>query len=423
MFSRLFLWIFIPAVFLMPHNISAQTPATLTVTVIGNALIHGGDVPKAREAAISNALGGAVDRAAVEILPADIFAGNFDKLNEILCVNPTKFVQTYKVLAESQAGKAYRIMMEVTVLTDSLNAQKAKLARIAPKDDPKDSGIPGYPAGRTDSGIPSAPGQKPGVLFLIAEQNLSDESPQYWWGENLTPPNTVSENAMTKTMKAKGFVIVPHGYRTADGGTRSSVGYKPDLDNQEAVDIGSRLKADVVIVGKSIVYNVGEQSFSGTVSARAVRTDTGEEISSTLQTAIKTDEEGALAAAGELAAAELSAQIAKASQSVSQNTDRPWKETPLEQEAARAEGMLELSVSGTDRLGNFVKFRRTLAEMPMVKDIKIREMRSNEALISVELGGSTREFTDALTAKSFQLFTVRVYDASGDALKIDLIPK
>jgi hypothetical protein len=201
------------------------------------------------------------------------------------------------------------------------------------------------------------------------------------------------------------------------------VGYKPDLDNQEAVDIGSRLKADVVIVGKSIVYNVGEQSFSGTVSARAIRTDTGEEIASTLQTAVKTDEDNALAAAGELAAAELSLQIAKAQQKVSPQADRPWKEIPLGQKTEGTEGTLELSVSGTDRLGNFVKFRRTLAEMPMVKDIKIREMRSNEALIHVEVDGSTREFTDALAAKSFALFTVRVYDISQNALKVDLLPK
>ncbi len=410
-------------------------PSAKTVTVIGSSPIQGNNVAKAREQAISDALASAVDVAALDILPLEIFSHNFKKLNEILCDQPDKFVRNYKVLAESDTGKTYRIMLETTVLTDRLEEQKKQLAVIdtTASDDMK----------------------KPlKILFLIAEQNLNNQ-PQYWWGENMMRPDAFSEKAMTKAMERKAFIVVPHGYRVSDTKVNTSVGYKPDLDNQEALDIANRLQADVVIVGKSIVSNVSNtSSFSGTVSARAIRTDTGEEITSTLQTSVKinTDEisgaRDALSSSGTLAGEELSSQIRAGWHKSPQMADvlktepwkpadvlktEPWKPADVRetetwkpdarQTQEKKSDMLELVVSGTGQLGNFIKFRRTLTEIPEVEKIQIREMKSDEATIHVSFQGNTGAFEDALRSKNFELFRIKLYRVSDDILRVELISK
>ncbi|QTA93107.1 hypothetical protein [Desulfonema magnum] len=412
-------------------------PSTKTVTVIGTSPIRGQNVAKAREQAISDALASAVDLAALNILPSDIFSNNFEILNEILCDHPDKFVRNYKVLAESDTGKTYRIMLETTVQTDRIEAQKRQLAAIDM-------------TARNDVKKPL------NVLFLIAEQNLNN-SPQYWWGENMTRPDAFSEKAMAKIMEKKGFIVVPHGYRVSDTKLNTSLGYKPDLDNQEAMNIAKRLQADVVIVGKSIVYNVSNtSSFSGTVSARAIRTDTGEEITSTLQTSVKVSADeisgarDALSSSGTLAGKELSSQISAAWHKSPTIADvrktepwkpadvrktEPWKPADVRKtepwkpdirqsrSQEKKTDLLELIVSGTSQLGNFIKFRRTLTEIPEVEKIQIREMKSDEATIHVSFQGNTGAFEDALRSKTFELFRTKFYRVSDDILRVELISK
>ncbi|MDM8526364.1 hypothetical protein QUF80_23545 [Desulfococcaceae bacterium HSG8] len=396
-----------------------------SVTVIGTSEIRDKNVAKARDQAVTNALAAAAETAALEIFPPEVFANNFKKLTELLSGMGSRSVQNYKILAESQIGKTYRIMISATVSTRRLEEEKEQLMRTAQPEPPAMKPEPRYP------GPESRESSLPKILFLISEKSLEDRSPGYWWGENSEPPEAFSERTMTLAMEKKGFTVITHGY--VSSGAKKTVTYRADLDNKEAISIGKRLQADVVVVGTSIVYKVlttqeRSRSFSGTVSARAIRTDTGEEIASILKTAVKVDVDetvgsrNALSAAGTLAGGELSSRIKKAWQKPFQETTMTRGDdlSPKKEKSADA---IEIVVRGTNHLGNFVKFRRTLAETQGVEGIQISEMKANEAIIHVDFQGDARSLADVLASDTFELFSVKLYDVAGDIIRLELVPR
>ena len=62
----------------------------------------------------------------------------------------------------------------------------------------------------SDAGIAVGKTRLPKILFLIAEQNVEDIMPKYWWGEDPDVTRYVSESAMAEIMGAKGFTIIDH---------------------------------------------------------------------------------------------------------------------------------------------------------------------------------------------------------------------
>ncbi len=487
--KKLFFLILFFQIGISPGTATSQEDAfSKSVKVIGVAEIQGKNVEQAREKAISDGLTSAVEQAALETFPTDALADNFQKISEILQTKSDKFVQNYKVLAEYGTGKFYRIMLEVSVLTDKLNAEAAQfpgMREAASATTVKEKNLPAseseddmreadtlkeenLPQDKTDTGFSSSEKKSvPRILFLVSEQNLEDSSPRYWWGGDSAYIKAFSETAMSEEMRKKGFTVVTHGYFSAGTDKKIAITSQPELDNKEAVKIGSRLQADLVIVGKSVVYKVSDpaeqnSSFNGTVSARVLRTDSGEEIASTLQTAVRknTDEDSgsreALLSAGEISGAELASQIAKAwlgekageagsstvlprrEDSVSPPrqeyqekdaaTSQPFPSQQEDQEKDRAEGLLlpgvvELHVSGISNLGNFMRFRKALSEMPEIKDMKVYELKSDEATLIVNFQGDAKSLADILTSREFKLFAVAVRDISRNTLNIGLVPK
>lgn len=428
------IFLFVIATVFSGVAVAQEGPGEKIVRVTGRAAVSGKNIQKSREKAISEGLATAVDQAALEIIPIKAFAADFRKLNKILHDRTDKFVRNYKIMAEAQIGKMYRVLLEVTVLTNELQARKGKLpepVRAAASSSPR----PAFP---TDSRPASA---APGILFLIAEQDLENESPQYWWGEGTAFLDSFSETAMAGKMREKGFHVVSHGYMpSSEGAATNPVALQPDLSNREAVKIGLRMQADVVIVGKSLVYRVSgrdgnTESFNGTVSARAIRTDTGEEISSTLQTTVKKDRNEAggsrkvLSAAGSLAGEDLARQIADMGHEKTEpvtsgllKSDRPA--LPSEQSPTRlSTSPIHILVSGTSDLGNFVKFRRTLNEMTGVSEIRIMEMKADKATILVNFQGNAENLADKLMGKTFKLFYLKLYDTTQNTLSIELVSK
>ena len=94
--------------------IGANT-APSTFIVVGTATIQKDNITGARQEAISNSLVSAVGLIASQLLSADDMVTNYEKLNEMLFDNTSKFIRTYKVLTESTVEKTYRVMVQATV--------------------------------------------------------------------------------------------------------------------------------------------------------------------------------------------------------------------------------------------------------------------------------------------------------------------
>ena len=362
------------------------------IEVIGTGAIQGGDVAKARDQAIKNSLVSAVEFAVADFLPLEAMIWNFETLNEILYNNSSEFVTYYKVLTELKSGITYRVLVQATV---SIDAIKEELISVNIKVYKKNL---------------------PEILFLIAEQNFSDISPRYWWSKDLTFVKGYTEIAMTEKMLKNGFSVIDQKSLIINE-EFETLKDKADLSNQDAVSLAAILQADVVIVGNSkadIAPNTmgGDiKSFKGTVLARALRTDTGEEIASTIQTAVSVNKDNiaggrdALSNAGYLAGSDLASQIV-----------RKWHE-----EVKKSITTLVIIVEGTRALSNFVIFRAELNEIPGVDSLQTSEMKADEATIVVNFQGNAKELADALMLKTFESFGINIYEISQSHLRIRLV--
>ncbi|MFH2218552.1 MAG: hypothetical protein ABII68_02685 [Pseudomonadota bacterium] len=363
-----------------------------TVEVIGTSVVHGDDIPAAKDESIANSLVSAVARIAADLLPLDALVRNFQTLNDTLYTRTGEFVRDYKVLTSLKSGNEYRVIVQATVFVDKIEQQLLS------------------------AGIMVDMKEMPRVLFFISEQRLDDIVPTFWPGEDSNFPESFSEIAMSGAVSAKGFTVIdPVGIFQDTGMTLEP--YKTEPEDGTAVSLGLQLQADLVIIGKSISYRtqsvMGEniRSFKSVVTVRALRTDTGEEIAAATQTAITTGTDEisgsreALKMAGALAGEDLASRITGA-----------W------QKRAEQSDLLEIMVEGTGNLASFVKFRRLISGIPGVKEIQIKEMKSNEATLLIDFEGSGKDLADALMLKNLESIGINIYEVSQSRLKIELKP-
>jgi hypothetical protein len=376
------------------HAQDVPVPGARTIQVIGTAPILSADVEKARDAAVANGLVLAVGQAAAELLTHEGLVKYFQELNQTLFNNTQAYIQNYKVSAESMTNNVYRIVLEATVSTDVLEKYL--------------------------SGAGFIHGQKalPKILFLISEKMTTDASPRFWWGSQDSIFFTAHcEAAMIKTMDESGFTIVSHQNPKIISDL-PSMGQKYQLSDEDAVFVGVNTSADVLVVGEALVetaQNVMEtdkRSFKATLSVRAIRSDTGEQIAQTRQTAVTVDADEtkagaeALTQAGKAAGNEIAAQLALS-----------W------QAGAAAPGQIAVVVEGTSDLASFVFFRKSLNELPGVKSIFIREMKSDQADILVDYEGSAEQLAETLMTNTYGSFGINIYEITPEMLKVKLVKK
>jgi hypothetical protein len=173
----------------------------------------------------------------------------------------------------------------------------------------------------------------------------------------------------------------------------------------------------VVIIGKSVasrgpnIKGKSISSFKGIVSARAVRTDTGSEIATTMRTSVTTNTDeiagvrDVLSRAGSLAGEDLASQIVAA-----------WQKQKEQYKT------VEIIVDGTGDIVNFEKLRLLINKTSGVKNLQIKELKPNEATIMVDFQGTAKEFADALMHNTFGSKGINIYEVSQDRLKIELTP-
>ncbi len=395
-FLFVFSFIFLSAMAKNPF--AAESNRTKTVRMMGTGVHRAAktedDTAKAREKAISNGLFLAVEVVATDILPPDSLIQSFNTLNKIFYSDTSDFILGYRVLTEARFNKLYRVLVEANVSIDKLQERFS------------------------DAGIIIGKKTMPKLLFLISEHKIGDFDPQYWWDkhtDNIVIDN-IAENVMAETMRRKGLYIIEHGAIQQDPNDQTAV-FNSELDNPTAVQLGILFQADIVIVGKSTAdqatNTMGEdiKSFKGLVSARALRTDTGVEIMSTIQTyaSVNTDEMvggmDAIIGAGTLAAENLAPRII----SGWQNEDKK-------------SGMVEIIVEGTNYFANFVKFRKVISKLSGVKAIQNKGMKPTEAVILVDFEGDANELAQALMLKTFDSFGVKISDLSQDRFKVLFVP-
>ena len=379
--------------FLLPFAAYAQKRVQdKTFVVIGSSRVHGADIQAARDAAISESLVTAVALMTEEVLEIDSLVENFARVNTIIFENTDAFVQEYKVLTEAESGKFYRVIVKATVAGKKIAKQLSAAGVLRAKID------------------------LPSVLFLISEQNLQDDSPRYWWGKQMGGFEAISEATMADILEANGFPVVEH--RGVEISKMAGLGsdLEAELSDEEAIKLGARLQAEVVILGTAIASPTASvmggdlKSFKVVLNARALGTETGDELVNISRTSVtaNVDETAggreALKMAGTLAGDDLAIQLAT-----------EWRKL------AEKPSQMEIIVEGTGNLANFVKFRRALNGISGVEGIRVKEIKPNETTLIVDYKGKAEQLASALMLQNFENFGLNIYEINRQNLKIALV--
>ncbi len=371
-------------------TVAAKTSGN-TFIVVGTGIISNQDVTTARQQAIANSLVSAVGLVAAELITVEAMVDNHEKLNAIVYTQTGKYVQDYKVLTEGAFGDQYRVMVQASV---SRNALKNQLTR---------------------AGVIRAHKTMPKVLFFLSEQDLQEPYPRYWWGQGMPYGKPVAESAIAEVMREQSFSIIEHGARIQRMATKA-VTDTSDVGPEEAINLGKALNADVVVVGTALseaapnVMGASIRSFKGLINARAYRTKTGEQIAAVTRTAVAANVDevagsrDALRGSGSLVGEQLAIDIEDA-----------WQKEKLEADK------IEVALSGTGNLANFVMFRRMLNTIEGVEGLAVQELKSDTAVLKVSYKGSARELANSLMLRAFDTFGINIYEVGEDNLKIQLI--
>jgi hypothetical protein len=374
--------------------LAQESAQNKTFVVVGSAKVHGGNIQSARKAAIKEGLVMAVARMTEEILKVEALVDNFARVNELVYEKTDKYIQDYRVLTEtpSGSGKIYRVVVQATVAGKEIAKQLS------------------------GEGILQVQTKLPAVLFLIAEQNVEEVLPQFWWGAGMQHFVSVSEQAAVDAFKTKGFSVITHNGLQLEHIVDWASEALPNLTNEQALELATNLKADIVVVGTSAVSDSTNtmgyetKSFKGIFQARALHKDTGEEMAAINQDAVTTnvDEyEGGLAA--------LSDAGSTAGEALAQQLATQWRkllEKPSE---------VEIAVEGTSKLAHFVKFRKALSRITGVEGIRVKEIKPNEATLIIDYKGKAEDLASALMLKTFDTFGIDIYEITQDNLGIALV--
>ncbi len=373
----------------IPSAWADQDDNVTTVHAVGSSLIHGADMSASRNGAIAASLVSAVTKVLTEIAPPDTVVGHFQAINENILTHTDQFIIEYKMLTESTHAKRHRVMVRASVSVQ-------RLKKVL-----KQSGI--YTGQRT----------YPAILYCIAEKQVNDLNFQYWWSGQQSWNVGTASNTLNRISDEKGFVV------TRPDASALASDYAPQLSIDEAIALGRMMQADVVVIGEAVALEAAntigtiQQSYRGSIQARAFRVDNGLEIGYTSQVSIEAAMEPltggtrALEKASLLAGEDLTAQITKA-----------WFT-----DSSRA-SKVEIWVEGiSGNIASFVKFRGALSSMSGVDSVQRKEIQSDTAVLLVEYQGNIQALADALLRQNFDTFSLNIAEPEENTLRMQLVSR
>lgn len=368
----------------MPTALPEETAKV--VDVIGSQSMRSSNMAEAREKAIAGCLVSAVAAAVEDLVPLSSQVDNFRVFNEALYNRTGDFVQGYKVLAEFVNDANYRLILQATVSVD--NIVRALEA----------------------AGVATRKATLPRVLFFVSEKTVADILPRYWWGEDPVFVVPSAEEGMAESLQKNGFDVINHTQFV------DPLNLSLNLSPEEAVSIGNRLLAGVVIIGQASAEQatnvMGQElkSYKASVSVKAFDVESGGELAFASRSAVAADADPvagcrqALYEAGKMAGAAVAQQI-----------------TAAIRQLDAQKGSIDIIVDGTGELINFVQFRRALRQISGVTALHIKEMKADTSTIEVEYEGASKSLAEALLLKTFDAFGIDIYDVTPDTLRVELV--
>lgn len=363
-----------------------------TVEATGQAAFSG-DPLAAREQARDDALRNCVQQVATTVVTAATETDQATLLSDKIYAHSEGYIRKFQVLSDGQEGNTWVTKVRCEVAEGKLD------------DDLLAFGIAYRRAGM------------PRVLVLVAEQAIDATRASGWWqGGGNAADLRVVENAFMDRLEKSGFSFVDG--EVLSGKVRlEAIGSDPNV--QQAREVGVKTGAEIVVVGRAIAKPLGELPIdNGTfyaavanVSARAVRTDTGEVVAAVEFTSPAgrgfeqtTAGRNALSEAGRLLGREIFSKVG-----------RVWTR---EQSGARRVAVV---VKGLDDYARLATFKNALLQAVRgVKDVQERAMEDGKAELEVTVTGTSSAFATELATRKLAGFPLKVTKVTPGAVEVVL---
>jgi hypothetical protein len=363
-----------------------------TTEAVGQAA-YAGDPLAAKEQAKDDALRNCVQQVATTIVTAASEADQAQLLSDKIYSHSVGYVRKFQILDDRQDGNTWVTKLRCEV-------SEAKL----------DEDMMAFGIAYRRAGMPR-------VFVLVAEQAINATQVTGWWqGGGNAADLRVMENAFMDRMEKSGFTFVDP--EVLQGKVKlEAIGADPNL--QQAREIGVKTGAELVVVGRAIAKPLGEMKLdNGTfysavanVSARVVRTDTGEIVATAefTGTAGRGFEQ---TTAGRNAFSEAGHQLAR---DLFAKVGRVWTR---EQSGARR---IAMGVSGVDDYARLAAFKNVLVQSVRgVKDVQERSMDGGRAELDVMVTGTSQSFATDLATRKLPGFTVKVKKVTQGQVEVEL---
>ena len=339
----------------------------------GMGSIVAGDVAKAKDDAVADALRTAVETTVGMLISSETLVKNFQTVDDRIYSHSTGYVASYNIISESHDQYTYKVKVKAVV----------KLGKI--KDD------------LAAIGLLLSRKQKPRIMVLIQEKNMGNEM----FGFDMN----VAETEVMEKFMAKGFTFVDKKV-IADKVSREKMLAATSGDIDMAKAIGAVGRAEVIIVGKAVshvasgVSNLlgNMKSCQADVTLKAVNVDNGEIIAvvskhaATVHIDPMAGGDAAIKKATDQAADELMTKILERWSSEVTNAQR-----------------IELTVYGFKNFNEMYVFKQQLpAYIRGIKDIASHGFQHGAASMEVSYEGNAQSLAEELVAKQLPSFNVIV---------------
>ncbi len=230
-----------------PVQIFAQGQIQLTYQVNAQVSVLGEDYSKARKLAVSLGFKSALEKALQNFLGDEKFQANKKSFRKTL-KNADHYVQSYRFIeaVDDPIGKTSEVILQVTLFPNAL----------------------GKSLSNTGIALGSVSSKK--VVILISEKSLtSDEVISFW---DTLP---ISEAALRQNFAERGVNLIPRE-RVKEAVSEEDVLKAVNGNVNEAVQIGLKVGADIVVLGNAVSsrlenqIDLEEPAIQTTISVRVI---------------------------------------------------------------------------------------------------------------------------------------------------------
>jgi hypothetical protein len=367
-----------------------------SVTARGQAAIVNNDKAMARDKAIEDALRRAVEQVVGTMVTSETKTRDFQLLEDNIYTHSKGYVESYKIVSEKVEDNVYIVDIQAEVSTGKI---EGKLKAI---------------------GIAISRKGKPRVMFLIAEQNVGQETPSYWWGTTASVSDIgIVENTMINIFQKNGFTVIDR--QAVSGKIKVKDAYRvASLTSDAAKSIANQTDAQIVIFGQAIAKSLGNQPIgtspdspkyptaSANISVRALNTDNGEILATATG-------EHVYPHPSEISAGNNALKMAaeKVANQLIDGIMEKWN-----QELSGGQ-MVSIDITGIDDPSFLSEFKNFLTQQVRgVQGVQIRKFKKPDASLDIDYKGKGQDLGLELSGKKIGKSVLEVTDMQQNSVKI-----